>query len=263
MSPRNHLKLRIEAGLKSFGMWLQAADPTFAEIAGLVGFDFVIIDQEHGPGGLQSAIDMMRALSGSTTTAMIRVPSSDPTYLKRIVDAGAQAILVPMVDTAVEAQSIVDACRYPPLGRRGHAASVVRGAQYGLITDYVRRAHESLLIVPQIETVTAVRNAGAIAAIDGVDMLFIGPSDLSGSAGLLDQTGAPEVERLIAETVAAVRAAGKPLATVPRDGKNWQALFDDGYAVVASGSDIAIFRAAAAALAEEWRGHRDRRRAVT
>ena len=127
----------------------------------------------------------------------------------------------------------------------------------------MRRAHESLLIVPQIETVTAVRNAGAIAAIDGVDMLFIGPSDLSGSAGLLDQTGAPEVERLIAETVAAVRAAGKPLATVPRDGKSWQALFDDGYAVVASGSDIAIFRAAAAALAEEWRGHRDRRRAVT
>jgi len=259
MSPKNHLKLRVQAGLKSFGMWLQAADPTFAEIAGLVGLDFVIIDQEHGPGGVQSAIDMMRALSGSTTTAMIRVPSSDPTYLKRIVDAGAQAILVPMVDTAVEAKTIVDACRYPPLGRRGHAAGVVRGARYGLSTDYLQTAHESLLIVPQIETVTAVRNAREIASVDGVDMLFIGPSDLSGSAGVLDQTGAPEVERLIAETVTAVRSAGKPLATVPRDGKSWQALFEDGFAVVASGSDIAIFRSAAATLAQEWRAYRDRR----
>jgi 4-hydroxy-2-oxoheptanedioate aldolase len=134
----------------------------------------------------------------------------------------------------------------------------VRGARYGLSTDYLQTAHESLLIVPQIETVTAVRNAREIASVDGVDMLFIGPSDLSGSAGVLDQTGAPEVERLIAETVTAVRAAGKPLATVPRDGKSWQTLFEDGFAAVASGSDIAIFRSAAATLAQDWRGYLDR-----
>ena len=211
-----------------------------------VGLDFVIIDQEHGPGGVQSAIDMMRALSGSTTTAMIRVPSSDPTYLKRIVDAGAQAILVPMVDSAAEAKTIVDACRYPPLGRRGHAAGVVRGARYGLSTDYLQTAHESLLIVPQIETVTAVHNAREIASVDGVDMVFIGPSDLSGSAGHVDQTGAPEVERLIAETG---RRFGRPASrwrpsrATARAGRT---LFADGLRCVASGSDIAIFRSAAA-----------------
>ena len=102
--PKKSSEAPCSSGAKVLRLWLQAADPTFAEIAGLVGLDFVIIDQEHGPGGVQSAIDMMRALSGSATTAMIRVPSSDPTYLKRIVDAGAQAILVPMVDTAVEAK---------------------------------------------------------------------------------------------------------------------------------------------------------------
>ena len=248
----NTLKRRILAGQQSFGMWVQSASPTMAEIAGLVGFDFVIIDQEHGPGDIQSAIDMMRALSGSPTTAMIRVPAADPVYLKRIVDAGAQAILIPMVNTEAEARAVVDACIYPPTGRRGNAAAVVRGSRYGLIQDYVQRAHEQLLIVPQIETVEAVGNAGAIAAVPGVDMVFIGPADLSGSAGLPDQTGAPEVERLIGETVAAVRAAGKPLSTVPRDGKSWQDLFGEGYAAVASGSDLAYLRQAALGQAEAW-----------
>ena len=177
-------------------------------------------------------------------------------YLKRIVDSGAQAILVPMVNTAAEAQAVVDACLYPPIGKRGNAAAVVRGSRYGLIPDYVARAHEELLIVPQIETVEAVGNAHAIASVPGVDMVFIGPADLSGSAGLPDQTGAPEVERLIAETVAAVRKAGKPLSTVPRDGKSWQDLFGEGYAAVASGSDIAYLRQAALEQARAWQAFR-------
>jgi 4-hydroxy-2-oxoheptanedioate aldolase len=252
----NTLKRRILAGQPSFGMWVQSNSPTLAEIAGLVGFDFIIIDQEHGPGDIEAALAMLRALNGSPTTAMIRVPAGDPVYLKRIVDAGAQAILVPMVNTAAEAQAVVDACLYPPIGKRGNAAAVVRGSRYGLIPDYVQRAHEELLIVPQIETVEAVGNAHAIASVPGVDMVFIGPADLSGSAGLPDQTGAPEVERLIAETVAAVRAAGKPLSTVPRDGKSWQDLFGEGYAAVASGSDIAYLRQAALDQARAWQAFR-------
>jgi 4-hydroxy-2-oxoheptanedioate aldolase len=240
----NTLKRRILAGQQSFGVWLQSGSPTFAEIAGLVGLDFVIIDQEHGPGDLQSAIDMMRAVSREGTTAMIRVPAADPNYLKRIVDAGAQAILVPMVSDAVEAQMIVDTCIYPPVGRRGNAASIIRGSHYGLVSDYVQRAHEELLIVPQIETVEAVTNARAIASVQGVDMVFIGPTDLSGSAGLPDQTNAPEVERLIATVVHETQAVGKPLATVPRRGRTWQNLFAEGYAAVASGSDVAYFRQA-------------------
>lgn len=253
--PGNTLKSRVQAGRPSFGMWLQSACPTIAEIAGLVGLDFVIIDQEHGPGDIQSAIDMMRALSGSPTTAVVRAPINDPAYLKRILDAGAQAVLVPMVDTAEQAKQLVDACLYPPRGRRGNAAVVVRSAGYGLVADYVQRAHETLLVVPQIETVTAVANARDIASVPGVDMVFIGPADLSGSAGVPDETGAPEVSRLIAAAESAVRAAGKPLATVPRVGKSWQDLFAEGYLAVAAISDLAMLRQGVVEAAEAWRRH--------
>ncbi|UFN47635.1 aldolase/citrate lyase family protein [Roseomonas sp. OT10] len=258
--PENRLKTRIRQGQPCFGMWVQSGNPTMAEIAGLVGLDFIIIDQEHGPGGVQDAMQMLRALNGSPTTGMIRVPAGDPVYLKRIVDAGAQALLVPMVDTAEEARAVVDACLYPPIGRRGNAAGVVRGSRFGLIGDYVARAHEQMLIVPQIETVKAVENAEAIASVPGVDMVFIGPSDLSGSAGFPGETGHPEVEALIARAAEGVRAVGKPLSTVPRDGRSWQDLFAEGYAAVASGSDIAIVRAAAAAQGEEWHRWREARR---
>jgi 4-hydroxy-2-oxoheptanedioate aldolase len=251
----NRLKTRLRNQQPSLGMWLQSADATFAEIAGLAGFDFVIIDQEHGPGTIMAAIAMMRALSATPTTAMIRVPSSDPVYLKRIMDAGAEAVLVPMVESAEEARMVVDACRYPPQGKRGNAAAVSRGSGYGFAGDYLARAHEQLLVVPQIETVAGVKNAKAIAEVDGIDMIFIGPSDLAGSAGVPGRTGAPEVEALIAETIAAVRPTGKPLSTVPRDGKSWQDLFADGFMAVPSGSDIFFFRTAAAALGEEWRSY--------
>lgn len=250
----NVLKTKIAGGKKCFGMWLHTASPAVAEIVAHAGLDFVIIDQEHGIGDLENAIAMMRAMLGTQTTPVIRVASSDPIYLKRIVDAGAQSILVPMVDTAQEAQSVVDACLYAPRGKRGNAAGVVRASRYGMVSDYVARAHEQMLIIPQIETADAVKNASAISSVPGVDIVFIGPSDLSGSIGLPDQTGAPEVEALIAEAYAAIRKANKPAATVPRDGRSWQALFDDGFQMVATGSDLAHIRQAALAQAKEWSG---------
>jgi 4-hydroxy-2-oxoheptanedioate aldolase len=253
---KNALKARLAQGLPCFGTWLHTASPNVAEMVGYCGLDFVIIDLEHGPGGVETATAMMQAMAAGGTTAMVRIPSGDPAYLKRIVDDGAQAVLIPMVNTAAEARGIVDACLYPPRGQRGNAAIVVRGSRYGLIEDYVARAHEEMLIVPQIETVAAVDNAGAIASVPGIDMVFIGPVDLSGSAGLPGETGAPEVERLIAKSLAAIRAAGKPAGTVPRQGRDWPALFADGFALVATGSDLIHIRAGALAQADEWRRHR-------
>ncbi len=252
----NRLKARIRAGEPSFGTWLQSAEPTFAEMAAIAGFDFIIMDEEHGAGGLEAAVATMRAAACTEATVMIRVPSADPVYLRRLVDAGAQALLVPMVETAEEARAIVEAVRYPPHGRRGNANDITRSSSYGMVPDYYARADDSLLIVVQIETVTAVENARAIAEVDGVDVVFIGPTDLSGSAGLPGQTGAPEVEALIARTVEAVRAVGKPLATVPRAGRTHQQLFDEGYCFVASGSEIYFYRRGIEALMAEWRAYR-------
>ena len=249
----NRLKARIRAGEKSFGTWLQSGAATFAEIAGIAGFDFFILDQEHGIGDLNAAVDSMRAAACTHATGMVRVPSSHPTYVKRLVDAGIEGILVPMVETAAQAKEVVDACRYPPLGNRGNAADIARCSSYGLVPDYLARADDNLLIAVQIETATAVRNAREIAAVDGVDLVFIGPTDLSGSIGLMGQTGHPKVEALIAETVAAAREVGKPLGTVPRQGRSWQQLFDEGFVFVATGSEIYSYRMAMLELMGAWR----------
>lgn len=262
MIRRNRLKANLKAGQKSFGMWLQSPDPTFAEITALTGFDFFILDLEHGTGNVLTAVEVMRAAACTDSTAMIRVPSSDPITLRRIADAGAEALLVPMVETAEEAQMIVDACRFPPLGKRGNAWDITRAAGYGIAKDYLDRVHDELLIVVQIETEKGVRNARPIADVDGVDVVFIGPTDLSGSIGLPGQTNAPEVEALIAECVAAVQPTGKPLATVPRRGKSWQQAFDDGFLFVAAGSDLYYFRTAAEAQYRDWLAYSERKAAA-
>ncbi len=249
----NRLKARLAAGEKSLGTWLQSGEPTFAEMASIAGFDFIIMDQEHGAGDRQAAVDTMRAASAGPATLIVRVPSSDPTYIRRLVDAGVEGILVPMVETAEQARRIVDCCKFPPRGSRGNAWDITRASSYGFTADYYAAADDNLLVLVQIETATAVANAREIAEVEGVDVVFIGPTDLSGSIGLPNQTGAPEVEALIAQTEAAARAAGKPLATVPRVGRPWQQILADGYAMVASGSEIFFYRQAVAAMLRDHR----------
>ena len=259
MIRKNRVKAKLMAGEKAFGIWLQSADPTFAEISSLIGFDAFIMDQEHGPGGVQAAIDMARAAAVTDTTSIVRVPSSDPIYIRRILDGGVEGVLVPMVETAAQAKEIADACRFPPLGKRGNAWDITRAAGYGVARDYMKRVHDEQLVIVQLETVEGVKNARAIADVDGIDVIFIGPTDLAGSAGVGGDTGHPTVEALIAEAVAAVRPAGKPLATVPRRGKTWQQAFDDGFDFVAAGSEIHFFRLAAEAQFKEWKSYRDER----
>jgi 4-hydroxy-2-oxoheptanedioate aldolase len=252
----NRLKERILSGQQSFGTWLQSNEPIFAEMAAAAGFDFMILDQEHGPGDEQGAVDMMRAASGAPATVLVRVPSSSPTYLKRLLDAGCEGVVVPMVESAAEAKAIVEACRYAPRGTRGNAADIARCSSYGLQADYLQRADDNFLIVVQIETAEGVKHAREIAGVDGVDVVFIGPTDLSGSIGLMGQTGHPEVEALIAEAVREIKAAGKPRATVPRIGKSWQDLMGEGYCFIATGSEVYSYRMAATELMKGWRAYR-------
>jgi len=249
----NRLKARVRAGQKSFGTWLQSASPVFAEMAAVAGFDFIIMDEEHGTGELQHAIDTMRAASCTETTLVIRVPSADPVYLRRLVDAGAEALLVPMVETAEQAHAIVEAVRFPPRGKRGNAFDATRSSSFGLVPDYYDRADDNLLIIVQIETIQGVENAREIAGVDGVDVIFIGPTDLSGSIGLPGQTGAPEVDKQIRRAMAAASDAGKPLATVPRIGRSNNELFDEGFVMIANGSEIYFYRLGITQLMKEWR----------
>lgn len=251
----NRFKTRLRVGQKSFGTWLRTASPAFAEMVAIAGFDFIIMDEEHGTGGLQHAIDMMRAGACTDTTFVVRAPSSDPTYLRRLVDAGVEGLLVPMVESAAQARGIVEAVRFPPCGKRGNAAEITRSSSFGLVPDYYGRADDNLLIMVQIETGLGVEHAGEIAAVDGVDAIFIGPADLSGSLGLPGQTGAPEVTAAIELAKAAARAAGKPLVSVPRLGRTPRQLYDEGFLAIATGSDVFFCRNGIVALLAECRDY--------
>lgn len=235
----NPLKARVAAGQPTRALWLEADSPAMAEAAVYAGFKYVLIDNEHGPASHQATAHLVRAIQAAGGHPLIRVPGNDPVILKRTLELGINSIMVPQINTAAEAEAAVAACRYPPRGQRGFAGEI-RAARYGLDPDYGARAHEDLFLMVQIESAAGVANIEQIAAVDGIDMVFIGPYDLSGSLGHLGQTNHPEVEIAIAAVEAAVRPTGIPLGTVPRAGKTVAALMTAGFKLVIFGSEIGI-----------------------
>lgn len=194
------------------------------------------------------AIAMMQAAQGSVCAPLIRVPENDPVMIKRVLDAGVAGVMVPNVNSVDEATAAVAACRYPPRGKRGVAMTIVRASGYGARwQDYAKTADDSLLIMCQIESGPAVAEAAAIAAVDGVDMLFIGPMDLSASLGHLGEPDHPEVQAMIVRVAEAAKAAGKLWGTIPTPGRSADDLFAAGCDLVLAGSDISLLRNAAQA----------------
>lgn len=237
----NTLKSRLKAGAKALGAWTMSDSADNAEVLALSGLDFIMIDQEHGQGLLTDAIAQMRAMAATTCAPMIRVPWNDFVFIKRVLDAGVQGVMVPQVNTAEEARAVVAACRYPPHGIRG-AAGGTRAASYGFDMGYYDRAAEDLTIIVQIENAQAVENAAEIAAVDGVDVVFIGPRDLSASIGKLNKFEDPELRALLAKAEQAVIKSGKVLGCVAGSGAIAKEMFGRGYGFLISGSDLAHLR---------------------
>ena len=227
--------------------------PQVVEILSLTGFDFIVLDQEHGLGDPSSLPAQLHAMSATPTVGVVRVPWNDHVYLKRVLDAGAEAVLIPSINTAEEARAAVAACLYPMRGRRGTAASSVRASSYGMAPDYVATCAENLMIACQIESAQAVENIDEILAVDGIDMLLIGPTDLSATVGQMGNIRHPEVARLIAHAEARIKAAGRPMGTVPHPGCTWKDMFARGYQFVNAGSDIARLRDGSLADMKEFR----------
>jgi len=238
----NRLKAQLAAGERAYGAWCVLGSAFTAEVMALSGFDFLILDQEHGLGTLDVLAGQLQAVQTTSTTALVRVPGQDADYLKRVLDHGAEGVIIPNVNTGEEARAVAAACRYPPRGTRGSAPSSVRASSYGMVPDYAAIAGEQMLVVCQIETVAGVENADAIATAEGVDMVFIGPSDLSNSAGHPGRMDHPEVLALIARAEQAARRAGKPLGTILKPGVTLQQTYAAGYAFVAAGSDLSRLR---------------------
>lgn len=238
----NVLKERLRKGEKVLGCWTMLGHPQVVEILSLAGFDYLVLDQEHGLGDATTLAAQLHAMQATPCVGVVRVPWNDHVYLKRVLDVGAEAVLIPSVDTADEARAAVAACRYPPRGRRGTAASSVRASSYGMAPNYVATCADELLIACQIESATAVGNIDAIVAVEGIDLFFIGPFDLSATVGQMGNLKHPEVAALIERAEKAIVGAGKPMGTVPHPGATWQDMFERGYQFVNAGSDVARLR---------------------
>lgn len=182
----NALRARLNEGRPAIGCWHSIPNPMVAEMLALCGFDAILIDHEHGVGDTVSAVNSLIAVQSTPTTALMRVPDDSPAIIKRALDIGLEGLMIPSIETPEQAERAVAACKYPPRGNRGAALGGIRATQYGLAQDaYEPWSEHELLIILQIESLAGVDAIPEIAAIDGVDMLFIGPQDLSGSAGRL------------------------------------------------------------------------------
>lgn len=249
-------KARMAAGETLFGVWLELGSPMVAEVLAECGYDCAMMDMEHGPHSIGDTIGMMQAMKGTGCLPLTRIPANDPVAIKRVLDAGVRGVMVPSVNTAEEAEAAVAACRYPPRGKRGYAASIVRATRFGLdLEDYLRRfEEEELLVICQIETCEAVENIENIAAVEGVDLLFIGPNDLTADAGFFNRLDAPEVDAMVTRVEEACRAAGRGLGAIVSPNRSLAQLkASGGYRMILQDADAALLRDSARASLEAQR----------
>jgi 4-hydroxy-2-oxoheptanedioate aldolase len=250
--PRNAFKHALAAGKPQIGLWSSLCSNVVAEVIAGCGFDWILVDTEHSPNELPGIMSQLQALAGGTATPVVRPAWNDVVLIKRILDVGATSILVPFVQNADEARRAVAATRYPPAGIRG-VATTTRAGRFGRIKDYLKKANDEICVLVQVETKTALDNLESIAAVDGVDGVFIGPSDLAAALGHLGNPAHPDVQAAISDAVKRLKAKGKPagiLTSVEADAKRYLA---EGYQFVAVGTDMGLLARGGEALAAKFK----------
>lgn len=247
-SPTNAFKAALRSGRPQIGLWLNMADPYAASLAGHAGFDWLVIDGEHGPNDLRSILAQLQALEASPSATVVRPPMGEPWMIKQLLDIGAQTLLVPMVDTPEQAEALVKAVRYPPRGVRGMGAVVARASRFGTIPDYASNADEEICLLVQAESRAALENLSAIAAVEGIDGVFIGPADLAADMGYAGRFDEPEVQAAIEQAIATIVAADKPVGILTFNETLNKRYIELGARFVAVGADLAEYTRALAAL---------------
>ncbi|WP_127792830.1 HpcH/HpaI aldolase/citrate lyase family protein [Agromyces sp. LHK192] len=238
-----------EASRPQIGMWVCSGSPLVAEIVAGSGVDWVLIDAEHAPNGLESVQAQLQAVAAYPVAPVVRVPFGDTVLIKQFLDLGAQNLLVPMVDSAEQAEAVVRATRYPPHGVRGVGSALARAARWNRVPGYLQDAASTISLTVQIESATAVADVEAIAAVDGVDALFVGPADLAASMGLLGQQGHPDVVEAVLTAIAAGVAAGVPVGVNAFVATDADRYLEAGASFVAVGADVSSLARASEALA--------------
>ncbi|WP_337060488.1 HpcH/HpaI aldolase family protein [Kineococcus sp. G2] len=235
-----------------FGGWICSGSPVVAEVMAGSGLDWVLIDMEHAPNGLESTLAQLYAVSAYPVTPVVRVPTADDVVLKQVLDLGAQTVLVPMVSTPEQARAVVEATQYPPRGRRGVGSALARSARWNRVEGYLADAAQHVCVLVQVETVEGVENAEAIAATEGIDGVFVGPSDLAASMGLLGRQSHPDVVAAVRRALDAVRTTGTPVGVNAFDPAVARGYVDAGARFVLVGADVALVARGSEALAAEF-----------
>ena len=234
------------------GLWACSGSPLVAEILAGSGVDWLLIDMEHSANTLSSVLAQLQAVAAYPVAPVVRVPYGDDVILKQVLDIGAQNVLVPMVSSAEQARELVAAVRYPPRGRRGVGSSLSRSARWNRVEGYLAAADDHVSLIVQVESAEAVENAAEIAAVDGVDGVFVGPADLAASLGVLGQQAHPDVVAAVQRTFAAVRAAGKPVGVNAFDPVAADGYIDAGVGFIAVAADVSMLARGSEALASRF-----------
>jgi 4-hydroxy-2-oxoheptanedioate aldolase len=250
--PQNRFKRAIRAGKPQIGLWSTLSSSYTVEVVAGAGFDWLLLDSEHSPVDIENLLTQLQAAAPYASHPIVRIPWTDMVNTKRVLDIGAQSLLIPYVQTAEEARSAVASTRYPPAGVRG-VAGTTRATRFGRVKEYAKRAHEEICVLVQVETQSALGSIEAICAVDGVDGVFIGPADLHASMGYAGETANAKVKPLIDDAIRRILKTGKaPGILTPNeaDARHW---LECGALFVAVGSDAGILARGADALAAKFK----------
>jgi 4-hydroxy-2-oxoheptanedioate aldolase len=252
--PTNPFKRALRAGQQQIGLWVSMPGAYGAELLAGSGFDWLLLDTEHSPSDVTTVLPQLQAVAAyPSVSAVVRPAWNDKVLVKRHLDIGAQTLLIPYVSTEAEAAAAVASMRYPTRGVRG-VAGTTRAARFGRIPEYAKRAEDELCLLVQVETREALDNLEAIARLDGIDGVFIGPADLAAALGHLGEPGHPEVQSAIADGIRRIRACGKAPGILAMDEAGARRYIDAGTVFTAVGMDVAILARETARLAAAFRG---------
>ena len=250
--PENLLKKRLAAGEVVYGAWLGMGEAYAAEMAATAGFDWLLIDGEHAPNDVRSLSAQVAVVLPSASAAVVRPVNDDPALIKQMLDLGVQTLLVPMVETADQARRILAATRYAPQGIRGVGASLARASMFGQVSDYIATANAQICLILQVESRAGLAALDEMLTIDGVDGLFIGPSDLAADMGHPGNAAHPDVRAAVIDALRRIRAAGKTAGVLATDAGFIQDCMAAGANFVGVGIDVLLYVTAMRDLAATY-----------
>lgn len=251
----NRVKELLRRGELAVGCWLSLPSPEVAELLAALEPDWLLVDTEHGPASWETVEDMIRAMRPTAVVPLVRVAANDPALIKKALDRGAQGVLVPLVHTVDDVRAAVASCRYPPLGIRGVAGT--RASRYGLDLDrYFQEWNEQVLVAVQVETRSALDQVEQLARVEGLDLLFVGPNDLSAALGVFRQFDHPEFRKALDRVVQAARSAGIAAGYMATHAEDALARIEQGFQFISLASDARLLLAAARSALSAVRSRR-------